>query len=135
MKKKLKIILIISATILLISYNEAMSVGEKRDYKMEIKENVKQVDISDGVSKEEAIVIAQNYILKEGLDKAYITTQFSVKEWGLHDELWRIDFKATYAESIKQGSIFGLLGVFKWWISVSVDKKTGEVKDVGGPDL
>lgn len=131
MKKGFTIFFILAITVLI---NKEIAMG-RSDYKVEIREKYRQLDLSNGVTKEEAIIIAQNYILKEGLDKSYIITKFSVEEWGLRDELWRIVFKATYAESIKQGNIFGFLGVFKWWISVSVDKKTGEIKSVGGPDL
>lgn len=106
------------------------------DYKAEIKGKFKQLDLSDGVSKEEAGIIAQNYLIEQELDKKYSLTKPNIEdesEVDLND--WRVIFNATYGESIKQANIFGLFGIMRWWISVRIDKKTGKIISVGGPDL
>lgn len=132
MKKK---IIPLFLTLLLI-VNKGIIMGQKPDYKTEIKEKYKQLNLSDGVSKEEAIVIAQNYMIDEGLDKSYVILKPAVEDFEFNQwNEWRIIFKATYGESIKQANVFGLLGIFKWWISLNIHKKTGEIKSVGGPDL
>lgn len=104
------------------------------DYKAVIQEKFKQLDLSDGVSKEEAIIIAQNYLIEQELDKKYVLRKPEVDERDFGTE-WVITFNATYWESIKQANIFGLTGIMKWWISVDIDKKTGKIESVGGPDL
>lgn len=121
---------------LILIINKGFAMEERSDYKAEIKEKYRQINLSDGVSKEEAIIIAQNYLIDEGLDKNYIISKPTVEDFEFSQwNEWRIIFKAKYGESIKQANIFGLLGIFKWWISVNVHKKTGEIKSVGGPDL
>jgi len=109
-------------------------MGEKPDYKTEIQEKYRQLNLSDGVSKEEAIIIAQNYMIEEGFDRRYILMKPNVEESGF-EKYWKVTFRATYAESVKKANIFGLIGMFKWWISIRIDKKTGEIITVGGPDL
>lgn len=96
------------------------------------KEKLKEINKSDGISREEAIIIAQNYAIEQGLDKDYIITNPTVKDFTSSND-WEITFKATYGESIKQGGIFG--SIVRWWICVHLDKRTGVVKSMGGPDL
>ena len=119
---------------LLLTTNKGVAMGEVPNYKTEIKEKYKQIDVSNGVSKGKAVIIAQNYMIEKKLDRDYIITKPKVEDLLMFNQ-WEITFRATYVESIKKANIFGLIGMFKWWISVSVDKKTGEVKSVGGPDL
>lgn len=109
-------------------------MGERPDYKVEIQEKYRQIDLSDDVSQEEAIIIAQNYMIEERLDKSYAIARPAVEELDFGNK-WEVIFKATYGESIKKANIFGLMGVFKWWICVHIDKKTGKITGVGGPDL
>lgn len=109
-------------------------MAERSDYTTEIKEKFKQIDLSDGASKEEAIIIAQNHLIENGLSKDYVVTRPKVADLHMFNQ-WEVTFKATYGESIKKGNVFGLIGIFKWWIAVSVDKKTGKVMSTGGPDL
>ncbi len=97
-----------------------------------LKNKLDSVDSLNGVNKEEAILIAQNYLIEEGLDKGYVIRKPSVKDYGAE---WEVVFNATYAESMKKANIFGALGIFKWWISVGVNKGNGAVTSVGGPDL
>lgn len=136
--RKIRLILSISIIILLANNSKGIAMAEKPDYKTEIREKFKQIDLSDGASKEEATIIAQNYIIEEGLDKKYILTKLDIEESGLEGNYynyWKVTFDATYGETIKQANIFGLLGIIKWWISIRIDKKTGKIITVGGPDL
>lgn len=131
-KKKI----ILPLLILLLTTSKGVVMGESPNYKVEIKEKYKQLNLSDGVTKEEAIIIAQNYMIEERLDKSYAILKPAVEDFEFSQwNEWRVIFKARYIESIKQANIFGLIGIFKWWISVNVHKKTGEIKSVGGPDL
>ena len=132
MKKKIIPMLLIA----LLITNKGVAMGERLDYRTGIQEKYRQLNLSDGVSKEEAIIIAQNYMIQKGLDKNYIISKPTVEDFEFSQwNEWRVIFKARYGESIKQANIFGLLGIFKWWISVNVHKKTGEIKSLGGPDL
>ncbi len=99
--------------------------GRPYDY---YREKLKEVNISDGVSKEEAIIIAQNYVIdmieknddffkKLGISKP----QLSEDPWytDRFREEWIILFPMRY-------------GFLKTWNVIYVNKKTGEVVD-GGP--
>ena len=92
------------------------------------REKLKEVNISDGVSKEEAIIIAQNYIIdmiekgEEFFRKLVISKpQLSEDPWytDRFREEWIILFPMRY-------------GFLKTWNVIYVNKKTGEVVD-GGP--
>lgn len=92
------------------------------------RERLKEVNVSDGVSEEEAIIIAQNYIIdaiergedfpkKLGLSKAQISTDpYDIKNF---PDDWVILFPMRY-------------GLFKTWNVIYVHKLTGEVT-AGGP--
>ena len=53
----------------MLTRGEAM--GRRPDYKEEIKEKFKKIDSSDGVSEEEAVIIAQNHIITNIKDKIF----------------------------------------------------------------
>lgn len=99
-------------------------MGNAPDFREVIKERLKEVDVSDGVSKDEAIIIAQNYMMDKNCDLK------SAKIFGEDDpywpkDCWHVEFKATFIESFKSGLK---------WATVSVDKKTGEIRGSGaGP--
>jgi hypothetical protein len=128
------IFLILFVIILSTTSCASVPIKERSSQYNYYKEKLKGVDRSDGISRQEAIIIAQNYLIEEGWDKDYIITRPTVEELDFGTE-WEVIFKATYSESIRRANIFGLVGIFKWWICVHIDKKTGEVITVGGPDL
>gem|GEM_PF-3403422 len=105
-------------------------MGENRDIKITIKEKLASVNLSDGVDKEEAIVIAQNYLIDNGLDALLDVSKVRKTDdqkspWGIED--WLISFSTTSKARRQQG--------LKWG-SLLVNKKTGVVKYLGeGPDL
>ena len=47
------------------------AMAQAPDYKELIKGKYKNIDLSEGVSKEEAIIIAQNYLIGKGEDKIF----------------------------------------------------------------
>ena len=88
---------------------------------------LQEVNFSDGVSKEEAIVIAQNYLIDEKADKAFAITRPRVSESKLIDGCWAVSFPRTLRETLQHGPL---------WSVVDIDKKTGKIKSSGGwPDL
>lgn len=114
-------------------------MGEKPDYKTVIREKLKQVDISDGVSEEEAILLAQNYMInqKEDFSRNFVLSKPKVVEVNLNDpmfrkldntiykENWVISFPATLEFKLKTGLK---------WCEMFVNKKTGQVRYSGeGP--
>lgn len=128
MHKRL-ILLILIISLFWSQYDKGAAMGKKIDYKTEIKEKIKQVDVSDGVSKEEAVTIAQNYMLEESFNVKDVIDFLKPKvgNSGLIKGCWAIIFHSTFKVRMKSG--------LKWY-TVHIDKKTGEIKSQGwGPDL
>ncbi|MBU1121610.1 MAG: hypothetical protein KKF54_02795 [Candidatus Omnitrophica bacterium] len=98
------------------------------DYRLQIKEKFKNIDLSDGVNKEEAIIIAQNYIITSNKDKIFDLK--SAKIFGENDPYWpstswHISFNIISRDWRRRG--------LKWG-TFHVDKKTGVTKYGGeGP--
>lgn len=114
MKKK---IILMFLTALLIT-NKGVAMGKRPDYKTEIQEKYRQLNLSDGVSKEEAIIIAQNYLIDEDLDSLLIVTNPKVESYDIKEGYWLVSFPATFKVRWTQG--------LKWG-SALVDKITGKV--------
>ena len=96
------------------------------DYKAQIKEKFKNIDLSDGVDKEEAIIIAQNHIIEENLDKVYDLRSANIiaendPYWP--PGKWYVSFDVISRDWLKRGLKWGTL---------NVDKKSGKVGDSGG---
>lgn len=91
-----------------------------------IKKNYQQIDFTDGISKEEAIIIAQYDLIKdEGKNWDLNIKRHRVKEGWLVQGCWSVIFDATLGVKLKSG--------LKWY-AIDVDKKTGEIKVRGwGP--
>jgi len=100
-------------------------MGEKPNHKAEIKAKMKNIDISDGVGKEEAVILAQNYLLDNGLDNLLVTSKPSVENSSIKEGYWLIIFPTIKSVRSTQGLEWG---------SFRVDKKTGKVVYLGeGP--
>lgn len=130
MKRKIISLLIVLQVLVLFS-NKGAAMAEKPDYKTEIPEKFKQIDLSDGVTKEEAVIIAQNHAIDQGWDKDYIVARpiakdFKNKLYG--SEEWEVTFNATYGANVKQAKGFGMFGLFRGYAWVYVNKKTGEIR-------
>ena len=119
--------MLISLSLITFIPSKGVAMGSAPDYKEQIMEKYKKIDLSDGINKEEAIMIAQNYLIEKGIDKDCIIAKTKVmdKEWWIPDGCWEIRFGAI--DSIKQKQ--GLE-----WFSVYIDKIKGEIKGKGwGP--
>jgi len=91
------------------------------------------IDRTDGISKEEAIIIAQNHLIEGGTDKEVALSKPSVEDSrftvdGAGHPLapcWEVRFNATWKVRLESGLK---------WVRVLVDKKTGQIKSsVWGP--
>jgi hypothetical protein len=123
MKYKWIILSILLTTTFSVTNNKGLAMAERPyDY---YREKLKEVNISDGVSKEEAITLAQNYVIdmiekgedffrKLGISKPRLSEDPDFKED------WIISFPMRY-------------GFLKTWNVIYVNKKTGKVVD-GGPE-
>lgn len=116
---------------LFASNDKGVTMAERIDYKTEIKEKFKQLDLSDGVDKKEAVIIAQNHAIEQGWDKDYNISKPIVKDFKnklYETEEWEVTFNATYGSNVKQAKGFGAVGLYKGYAWVYVDKKTGEIR-------
>jgi hypothetical protein len=123
---KKRLVLAIICFIILFTTNRGIAMSDRPNNKTEIKEKFKQIDLSGSVSKEDAIIIAQNYLIEEGLDKICdISTGEVIGDLYNNPEYWHVSFSTTQKVKQQQGLK---------WASVYVHKKTGEVKYGGeGP--
>jgi hypothetical protein len=136
MKHKIKLLLVILQILVLFDVSKGMAMAEDANYKAEIQKKFKQLDLSVGVNEAAAVIIAQNHLIEQGLDKKYNLLKPKIEDENTADlNDWKVIFNATYGESVKKANIFGLIGVMKWWVSVRVDKNTGKIISEGGPDL
>ena len=94
--------------------------------------DINQIDCSDGISKEESIVIAKKYVLSKGMDfldenrmKFIEDSSGFVANPKLYDENWVISVSTTIGTRLRSGLEWG---------TVYVNKTTGEVRYGGeGP--
>ena len=99
-------------------------MGKSPDY---YRAKLQQIDLSDGVSKEEAIIIAQNYLIDEKADGVFAITKPRIEDSALIEGCWAVSFSRTWREQLEHGPL---------WSVVHIDKKTGKIKSSGGwPDL
>ena len=119
-------LLLIIITVISINTNKGNAMAEKPlDY---YKEKLKEVNISDGVNKEEAIILAQNYIVNdEELKSMCNVHKPRIYEVRLSEGYWEVQFPLKWKYGI---------GPLRRWVVLYVDIKTGEVKGGGQtPDL
>lgn len=108
--------------------SKGLAMAEKQDYEALIKQKFQKINLSDGVSKDEAIVIAQNYLLENEFGKNCILK--SAKVFAEDDPYWdknswHVTFNLKLSKKLKTG--------LKWTV-VNVDKKTGDARSGGeGP--
>lgn len=125
MKKGFITLGILTILVLSISYGKGGAMAEKPDYRIQIKDKFSQLDLSDGVSKEEAVVIAQNYLIEKGIDKDCNILKPEVKESKLVDNCWAVGFNAAARVRSESGLE---------WFALHIDRNTGEIKGQGwGP--
>jgi hypothetical protein len=107
----------------LFFFKEGDAMGER---KPSHKKSLSEVNLSDGVDKEEAIILAQNYLVNTGRDDFLITSKPKVFEKHAYGaNYWRVTFPTTPKVQREQGLEWGAL---------IVDKETGKVQYLGeGP--
>ena len=117
---------LITMLFLLISMNPSFAMGENRKKFDIIKEKFKMVDLSDGVNKEEASIIAQNHLVNKNFQAKDINIfRPRVEQSGLFNNFWVVIFNPSFHIRISQGLE---------WYSLNIDKQTGEIKTEGwGP--
>lgn len=118
MKVKIKLIFLLLLIILFVNTKAGVAMGEKLDYKSQIKEKYKNINLSDGVDQEEAIIIAQNYLIDEGLNNILVISKPDVENYDAKEGYWLVSFPTTIKVRWTQG--------LKWG-SALVDKKSGKV--------
>jgi len=123
------IVMILSSSLLT---SKGAAMGNMSDYKTQIKENYKKVDLSDGVNKEEAIIIAQNYMVeqKEDFWKVFKLSKPQVIDVDLNDPIFRKLDSTIYRENWIIS--FPTTLKFRWktglkWNTIYVNKTTGKV--------
>ena len=125
MGRRLKYLIFIISFIL-VHQNKGGAMGEKVNYKTMMEDKLKQVNILDGVSKEEAIIIAQNYLLKENIkieELGFLSPK--VRESKIIKGCWAVVFDAKFKVRMESGL---------HWFRVHIDRNTGEIKSRGwGP--
>jgi len=88
----------------------------------EIVQSAKTTNVSDGVDRHEAIVLAQNYLIENGLDARHDIYRVGlVMDEGDH---WSVQFNSGVSRGASQTRRFG----FAEPISVKVDSTTGKVQ-------
>ena len=110
----------------LVSSNVSFSMSDNKKKVDIIREKLKNIDFSDGINKEEAIIITQNYLIDKGFKLENIDVlKPTVDQSGLYDDCWVVIFNASFHVRHGQG--------LKWY-SLDIDKKLGEVRVEGwGP--
>ncbi|MBI3291695.1 MAG: hypothetical protein HYZ73_02640 [Elusimicrobia bacterium] len=113
---------------LLFDSAQGVAMGTSRAYESEIRMRAQQIKGDDGVDKEEAIILAQNQVLKDEQEKIFDLK--SAEIFGENDAFWD---KGTWHVSFKVKSREWLSRGIKW-CTLHVNKKTGEVTSGGcGP--
>lgn len=83
---------------------------------------ISEIDISDGVDKEEAIFLAKNYLIESGNDQNCHLDNPSIRSNELDNHSsWIVAFRTVLKKRLKQGF---------FWYDIYVDKNTGQIKTV-----
>lgn len=89
------------------------------------KAQPQQVNTSDGISKEEAVIVAKKYLVEKGYREGYVISKPTVTESSVVEGCWTVSFPTTWRVRMEQGLK---------WLAVDVDKKTGQIRSAGwGP--
>jgi len=126
---KLMTFLLVFYFCFLVFSSKGLTMGEHQKKNTNFKKNFSELNISDGVNKDEAKAIAENFIKNDNyLSTAVVIPTAKVFESGLKDvigDCWAVNYRAKLSIKMKTG--------LKWFI-VHIDKSTGEIKTTGwGP--
>lgn len=93
-----------------------------------IKDDYKEINFSDGITKEEAVIIAKYYVITNEDDDLASNVKINsvqVDKSGFDNGWWAVSFDANLKFKRKTG--------LKWY-TIHIDKTTGELKTRGwGP--
>lgn len=118
--KRFVILIVILILFAFLSYSNGDAMAERPK-----KENSQEkIDLSDGVDKKEAIILARNYLIQKGLEKNVIILRPKVKVRSPWNDCWSVYF--PQGPNIKGATLSGLF-------VVRIDKNTGEIKSAGWP--
>jgi len=109
--------LIILSLVILLIFLKPKIGGAMAERPIQDEMQIK-VDLSDGVDKKEATIIAKNYLIHKGLDKNVIISRPRVRDSWLNKGYWAVSFPSN-----TDGIPFPFV--------VDLDKRTGEVKLAG----
>ena len=100
-------------------------MGTSRGDKIaQIKEKAKAVDASDGISKEEAVLIAQNLLIENNIEEADVLHP-TVRESWLIKGCWAVTFNLSWRYRAEHGLR---------WYAAHINKKDGKIMTSGpGP--
>ena len=88
----------------------------------QIMQSAQQTNTSDGVDRQEAIVLAQDYLIEKGLDAQH--SVYRVGEVTKEGNTWFVQFNSGIARGASQNRQFDFVAP----ITVKVDASTGMVK-------
>lgn len=133
LKKELMMIqcmMLILIIIMILSVPIKGNAMEKNSqFTTKIKESFQKINFNDGINKDEAVLIAQNDLISDGIELNNLNIKKpQVEESGFKAQIgdcWAVIFNANLNMKAKSG--------LKWY-TMHIDKKTGEIKARGwGP--
>ncbi|MBI3617462.1 MAG: hypothetical protein HY210_04495 [Candidatus Omnitrophica bacterium] len=105
--------------LILISFNALVSCASiDKAYE---KDSLTQIDKEDGISAEEAIVVARMYIIEKNITEGLQISRPKVNDSKLVENCWTVKFRPNMKGILMLGFSY----------SVDVDKATGEVRLAG----
>lgn len=115
-------ILIVTFMILLVPL-KGSAMGDNPKKIEQIKQDYAKLNLTDGVSKEEALIIAQNFVINDSYaSSSVVISSGKVMESGFKKTLgncWAVSFNAQLKVKRQTG--------LKWF-TLHIDKATGEIK-------
>lgn len=115
-------ILIVTFMMLLVPL-KGSAMGDNPKKIEQIKQNYAKLNLTDGVSREEALIIAQNFVINDSYaSSSVVISSGKVMESGFKKTLgncWAVSFNAKLKVKRQTG--------LKWF-TLHIDKTTGEIK-------
>ena len=115
-------ILIVTFMMLLVPL-KGSAMGDNPKKIEQIKQNYAKLNLTDGVSREEALIIAQNFVINDSYaSSSVVISSGKVMESGFKKTLgncWAVSFNAKLKVKGQRG--------LKWF-TLHIDKTTGEIK-------
>ena len=105
----------------IIFFSKGVTMGNE-NFEKQISEKSKEINIKDGLTKEQAIIIAQNELLKSNNRNSYEVTM-PIVNYDEKNKTWGIEFKPK--NNFKNDIYWGVL----------INEKTGEVYSGSLKDL